>query len=275
MTESQRRWARFRKNRLAVGALGVLVLVHVVALLAPLFAPFNPEQINLLQRFAPMSPEHLLGTDENGRDVLSRLMHGGRVSLGVGFASVLAAMTIGIALGGIAGYFGGTIDALIMRVADGMLSIPLFFFMLTALALFGSTLPNLIAAIALTSWMAVARVVRSEVLSCKALEYVEAAHAVGANHLRILWRHILPQALPSVIVAATLGVAYAILTESALSYLGLGVRPPTPSWGNMLSGARSYLWTAPHLAMFPGLLILLTVLAYNSLGDGLRDALSS
>jgi peptide/nickel transport system permease protein len=202
-------------------------------------------------------------------------MYGGRVSLGVGFASVLAAMTIGVALGGIAGYFGGRVDALIMRVADGMLSIPLFFFMLTALALFGSTLPNLIAAIALTSWMAVARVIRGEVLSCKTLEYVEAAHAVGANHLRILWRHILPQALPSVIVAATLGVAYAILTESALSYLGLGVRPPTPSWGNMLSGARSYLWTAPHLAMFPGLLILLTVLAYNSLGDGLRDALSS
>jgi peptide/nickel transport system permease protein len=133
-----------------------------------------------------MSPEHPLGTDENGRDVLSRLMYGGRVSLGVGFASVLAAMTIGIALDGIVGYFGGTVDALIMRVADGMLSIPLFFFMLTALALFGSTLPNLVAAIALTSWMAVARVVRGEVLSCKALEYVEAAHAVGANHLRIL-----------------------------------------------------------------------------------------
>jgi peptide/nickel transport system permease protein len=223
-----------------------------------------------------MSPEHPLGTDENGRDVLSRLMYGGRVSLGVGFASVLAAMTIGIALGGVAGYFGGTIDALIMRVADGMLSIPLFFFMLTALALFGSTLPNLVAAIALTGWMAVARVVRGEVLSCKTLEYyVEAAHALGANHPRILCRHILPQALPSVIVAATLGIAYAILTESALSYLGLGVRPPTPSWGTMLSGARSYLWTAPHLAMFPGLLILLTVLAYNSLGDGLRDALSS
>jgi peptide/nickel transport system permease protein len=132
-------------HRLAVGALGVLVLVHVVALLAPLFAPFNPEQINLLQCFAPMRPEHPLGTDENGRDVLSRLMYGGRVSLGVGFASVLAAMTIGIALGGIAGYFGGTIDALIMRVADGMLSIPLSFFMLTAPALFGSTLPNLVA----------------------------------------------------------------------------------------------------------------------------------
>jgi peptide/nickel transport system permease protein len=161
---------------------------------------------------------------------LSRLMYGGRMSLGVGFASVMAAMTVGVALGGIAGYFGGAIDALIMRVADGMLSIPLFFFMLTALALFALTL---------TSWMAVARVVRGEVLSCKALEYVEAAHAVGANHLRILWRHILPQALPSVIVAAALGVAYATLTGSALSYLGLGVRPPTPSWGNMLSGARS------------------------------------
>jgi peptide/nickel transport system permease protein len=176
-------------------------VVHVAALLAPLFAPFNPEQVNLLQRFAPMSLEHPLGTDENGRDVLSRLTYGGRVSLGVGIASVLAAMTIGVALGGAAGYFGGAIDALIMRVADGVLSIPLFFFMLTALALFALTL---------TSWMAVARVVHGEVLSCKALEYVEAAHAVGANHLRILWRHILPQALPSVIVAAALGVAYAL-----------------------------------------------------------------
>jgi peptide/nickel transport system permease protein len=222
-----------------------------------------------------MSSEHPLGTDENGRDVLSRLMYGGRVSLGVGFVSVLVAIAIGTAVGGIAGYFGGTIDTVLMRIADGMLSIPLFFFMLTALALLGSSLPNLILAIALTSWMAAARVVRGEVLSCKVLEYVEAAHALGGSHIRILYHHIVPQALPSVIVAATLGVAYAILTESALSYLGLGVRPPTPSWGNMLSGARSYLWTAPHLAMFPGLLILLTVLAYNSLGDGLRDALSS
>jgi peptide/nickel transport system permease protein len=256
-------------------SLLVLFMVHGVALLAPWVAPHSPEQINLLQRFAPGSVTHLLGTDENGRDVLSRLLYGGRVSLGVGFVSVLVAITIGTVLGGAAGYCGGTLDALIMRLADGMLSIPLFFFMLTALALLGSSLPNLIVAIALTSWMAVARVVRGEVLGCKTLEYVEAAHAVGASHVRIFWGHILPQTVPAVIVAATLGVAYAILTESALSYLGLGVRPPTPSWGNMLSGARSYLWTAPHLAMFPGLLILLTVLAYNSLGDGLRDALSS
>ena len=275
MTETQRRWQRFRKNRLALASLVLLLLIHVLALLAPLLAPHSPEKINLLQRFAPMTASHLLGTDENGRDVLSRVMHGGRISLGVGFVAVLAAMTMGTVLGGLAGYFGGTLDALIMRIADGMLAIPLFFFVLTALAVLGSSLPNLIAAMALTSWMAVARVVRGEVLSCKTLEYVDAAHAVGASHVRILWGHILPQAVPAVIVAATLGVAYAILTESALSYLGLGVHPPTPSWGNMLSGARSYLWTAPHLAMFPGLLILLTVLAYNSLGDGLRDALSS
>jgi peptide/nickel transport system permease protein len=275
MTETQRCWARFRKNRLALASLGLLLLIHGMALLAPLAAPFKPEQINLMQRFAPMSTEHPLGTDENGRDVLSRLMYGGRVSLGVGFVSVLAAMSIGTTLGGLAGYFGGIVDAVIMRLADGMLSIPLFFFMLTALALFGATIPNLILAIALTSWMAVARVVRGEVLSCKSFEYVEAAHAIGAHHGRILCHHILPQTLPAVIVAATLGVAYAILTELALSYLGLGVRPPTPSWGNMLSSARSYLWTAPHLAVSPGFLILLTVLAYNSLGDGLRDALTS
>jgi peptide/nickel transport system permease protein len=275
MTESRRRWTRFSKNRLALASLLLLLMVHLTAFLAPLLAPYSPQQIDLLRRFAPISTEHPLGTDENGRDVLSRLMYGGRVSLGVGFVAVLVAITIGTALGGLAGYFGGATDAVIMRVADGMLAIPLFFFMLTALALFGSALPNLIIAIAVTSWMAVARIVRGEVLSCKALEYVDAAHAVGATHSRILCRHILPQALPSVIVAATLGVAYAILTESALSYLGLGVRPPTPSWGNMLSSARSYLRTAPHLAIFPGLLILLTVLAYNSLGDGLRDALSS
>ncbi len=275
MSESRKKWSRFSRNRLAVASGLFLLVIHLTALFAPLLAPQSPEKINLLKRFAPMSSEHLLGTDENGRDVLSRLIYGGRVSLGVGFVAVLIAITIGTVLGGIAGYFGGIVDALLMRIADGMLSIPLFFFILMAMAFFGSSIPNLILVIGLTSWMAVARVVRGEVLSCKTLEYVEAAHSLGAGHLRILVRHILPQTIPSVIVAATLGVAYAILTESALSYLGLGVRPPTPSWGNMLSSARSYLWTAPHLAIFPGVLILLTVLAYNSLGDGLRDILST
>ncbi|RMF87540.1 MAG: ABC transporter permease, partial [Nitrospinota bacterium] len=220
MSDRRKFWPRFCRNRLAVISLLFLVLIHLVAFLAPFIAPYSPEKINLLQRFAPMSAEHLLGTDENGRDVLSRLIYGGRISLGVGFVSVLMSVTLGTILGGIAGYFGGAIDSLLMRLADGMLSIPLFFFILMALALFGSSLTNIILAIALTSWMAVARVVRGEVLSCKALEYVEAAHSLGAGHFRIFCYHILPQAIPSIIVAATLGVAYAILTESALSYLG-------------------------------------------------------
>jgi peptide/nickel transport system permease protein len=270
---SQRAWSRFRKNRGAMLAMVVLLLIHVCALFAPTLAPYPPTQINLMKRLNPPSSEHLLGTDENGRDVLSRLLYGARISLAVGLAAVVFSVTLGTMIGALAGFLGGYVESILMRLTDGMLSIPVFFFMLTTLALFGASMTNIVLAIGLTSWMQVARVVRSEVLRTREMVYVEAASALGASPMRILTKHILPQAAPSIIVSATLGVAYAILMESSLSFLGLGIQPPDASWGNMLSKARGYLWNAPFLAFIPGMTIFVTVLLYNWLGDGLRDAL--
>ena len=265
--------ARFRRNRLAVAALGVLVLIHVAVAAAPWLAPGDPEAIALGERLRPPGRPYWLGTDEYGRDVLTRLLYGGRVSLAVGLTSMVASMVIGVAVGAAAGYLGGIADVVLMRITDGMLAVPLFFVALLALAMLGTTLVNLVAVIALTSWMTVARVVRAEVLRTRTLEFVLAARALGCSGWRILNRHVVPQSIPSITVAATLGVAYAVLLETSLSFLGLGVQPPAPSWGNMLSGARAYLRTVPGLAVFPGVMIFVTVLCYNWFGDGLRDAI--
>jgi peptide/nickel transport system permease protein len=267
-----RAWRKFWRNRSGVLAVAILAVLVVGSVLAPWLAPYGPAKMDLFNTLAPPSPQHWLGTDENGRDILARLMYGGRVSLAVGLTSMVASMLIGSVLGALAGFLGGWADTVISRLIDGMLSIPLFFFLLTVLSLFGSTLPNLILVIALTNWMAVARIVRGEVTANCEKQYVESANALGAGRLQILFRHLLPQSIPSIIVAATLGVAYAILTESALSYLGLGVQPPTPSWGNMLSDARGFIWQNPLLTVYPGLLIFLSVLAFNAIGDALRDA---
>jgi len=266
-------WRRFRRNRLALAALVYLVAVHLVAVLAPRLAPHSPEAIDLLNQFGPRSATHPLGTDETGRDVLSRLIFGARTSLAVGLAAMAVAMTIGALLGAVSGFYGGVVDAVVMRVADGMLTIPTFFLALLVLAVFGSNIVNVVLTIGGMGWMVVARVVRAEVLRTLPQEFVAAARAIGASDARLLFRHLLPQALPSMIVAATLGVAYAILTESALSYLGLGVQPPMPTWGNMLTGAQHYVWTKPILAVYPGVMIMLTVLSYNAVGDALRDTL--
>jgi peptide/nickel transport system permease protein len=264
---------RLRRNRLAVAALLLLGVIHLVVALAPWLATGDPETVSLGDRLLPPSGAHWLGTDEYGRDVLTRLLFGGRVSLAVGLTSMLASMVLGVAVGAVAGYAGGITDVLLMRLTDGMLSVPLFFIALMALALLGATMVNLVAVIALSSWMTVARVVRAEVLRTRELEFVQAARAIGADTVRILARHVVPQSIPSITVAATLGVAYAILLETSLSFLGLGVQPPAASWGNMLSGARSYLRTVPGLAVFPGIMIFVTVLCYNWFGDGLRDAI--
>ncbi|MDR7555304.1 MAG: ABC transporter permease [Armatimonadota bacterium] len=266
-------WRRFRRNRLALVALAYLLVVHLVAVLAPRLAPHPPEAIDLLNQFGPRSRDHPLGTDETGRDVLSRLIFGARTSLAVGLAAMAVAMTIGALLGAVSGFYGGVVDAIVMRVADGMLTIPTFFLALLVLAVFGSNIVNVVLTIGGMGWMVVARVVRAEVLRTLPQEFVAAARAIGASDARLLFRHLLPQALPSMIVAATLGVAYAILTESALSYLGLGVQPPMPTWGNMLTGAQHYVWTKPILAVYPGAMIMLTVLSYNAVGDALRDTL--
>lgn len=266
-------WRRFRRNRLAVAALAFLLGVHLVAALAPFLALHPPDYIDLLSQLASPSTDHPLGTDEAGRDVLSRIIFGARTSLSVGLAAMIVAIGLGSVLGALSGFYRGLTDAVIMRLADGMLTIPTFFLALLVLAVFGPSLLNVVLAIGLTGWMVVARVVRAEVLRTLPLEFVLASRAIGAGDLRVLFRHIVPQAAPSIIVAATLGVAYAILTESALGYLGLGVPPPTPTWGNMLTGAQHYVWTKPVLAVYPGAMIMATVLSYNALGDALRDTL--
>ncbi len=272
------RLGRFRRHlgrsKLALASALFLILVTGSAIFSPMVARYDPEEIDLASRLRGPSLGHWLGTDESGRDYFARLIYGGRVSLMVGGVAMTIAVGLGTLAGALAAYFGGWIDAVLMRIADGMLAIPLFFFVLIALAVFGPTIANIVLAIGLTSWMAVARIVRGDVLRTLPLEYVTAARALGIPMLRLLARHILPQAVPSIVVATTLGVAQAILVESALSYLGLGVQAPQASWGNMLSNAQSLIFNAPQLAVYPGMMILLTVLACNSLGDLLRDALS-
>jgi peptide/nickel transport system permease protein len=266
-------WGRFRRNRLAVLALAYLLIVHAVAALAPWLGLQEPETMDLLSQFAPPSREHVLGTDETGRDVLSRLVFGARTSLAVGLAAMVVAVAVGTVLGALSGFHGGWPESVIMRFTDGMLTVPTFFLALLVLAVFGSNLVNVVLVIGLTGWMVVARVVRAEVLRTLPQEFVVASRALGGSEARVLVQHLLPQALPSLIVAATLGVAYAVLTESALSYLGLGVQPPTPTWGNMLTGAQHYVWKSPVLALYPGAAIMLTVLSFNALGDALSDTL--
>lgn len=266
-------WLRFKRNRLAVIAAVILIIIHVLAFAAPIVAPFTPERIDLNNRLVTMNSTYWLGTDENGRDIFSRLLFGGRVSLIVGLAAVAISVIVGTPLGAISGYAGGWVDAVVMRITDAFLAIPTFFLLLTVLTLFGTSLTNIVLVIGFTSWMAVARVVRGEVLKTRNEEFVTAARVSGASPNRIVARHVLPQAIPSIIVSATLGVAFAILTESSLSFLGLGVQAPLPSWGNMLSASQYYVWSAPRLAVYPGVLIVITVLAYNVLGNALRDTL--
>jgi peptide/nickel transport system permease protein len=264
---------RFIRHRLAVIGLVLLVVLYGVAILAPLIVPYDPNRISLLNRLANPSLEHWLGTDETGRDVLSRLMMGSRVSLSIGLAATVVAIVVGSVVGSIAGFVGGVVDSFLMRIVDAMLTIPTFFLALLVLSVFGSSFLNLILVIGLTGWMTVARVVRSEVLRTKNEEFVLAAWAMGAAPAQTLVKHVFPQAIPSLIVAASLGVGEAIILESALSYLGLGIQPPSPTWGNMLAGSQSEIWTRPDLAIYPGLLILMSVMAFNFVGDALRDTL--
>ncbi len=265
-------WRKFWRHRPAFAGFFFLVCLATVVGVGPVIHSTSSEAIDLRARLTGPSVAHPLGTDEFGRDVLARLLHGGRISLAIGLVAMLVSVTVGTVLGSLAGYLGGPVDALIMRTTDGMLAIPMFFVLVTALTIFGRSLFYLVLFIGLASWMPVARMVRAEILRTRELEHVLAAEALGASRARSLVRHVLPQTVPTIIVASTLGVAVAILEEAGLSYLGLGIRPPTPSWGNMLTGAQDYVFTTPALAVYPGVLILLTVLAFNVLGDGLRDA---
>lgn len=251
--------------------LGLVLIMSLAALAAPLLAPYDPDAQHLDAIFTPPSSAFWLGTDRLGRDVFSRLLYGGRVSLWVGFVAVGISTLIGVALGLISGYFRGWVDEFIMRVVDVMLCFPSFFLILSVIAFLESSLTNIMIVIGLTSWMGVARLVRAETLSLREREFVDAARLAGCSTRHILWRHILPNALAPVLISATLGVAGAILVESSLSFLGLGLQAPAASWGNMLQESKSALEIAPWLSIYPGLAILLTVLGYNLLGESLRD----
>ena len=265
--------SRLRRNRLALAGALLLVGLGLVAVCAPWLAPQDPFAIDLPQALLAPSRAHWLGTDQLGRDVLSRMIYGTRISLIIGFVAVGVAVLVGTAVGALSGFYGGRVDWLLMRFVDTMLSIPSVFLLLAVISILGPNIYNIMAIIGLTSWMGVARLVRAEILSLKEREFILAARVLGASSLRIITRHLLPNAMAPVLVAATLGVGGAILTESALSFLGLGVQPPAPSWGNIINEGRIALGVAWWLTIYPGLAILVTVLAFNLLGEGIRDAI--
>ena len=305
-------WRQFRKRPLAVAGLCLIGVLFLVAALAPVIAgnrpilirtdegfrtglfaresevarriegaryvmyppiPYSPTQHDLGERLEPPSGKHLLGTDDRGRDVASRLVHGARISLSVGFVAVAIFVTIGIVMGSLAGYYGGWVDVLISRIIEVWLCFPTLFLILAALAVLPQSIYTIMVIIGLTGWTGVARLVRGEFLKLKPQDFVTASRAVGARGRRIMFRHMLPNALGPVLISATFGVAAAILVESALSFLGFGVPPPTPSWGDTLSQARNYMDFAWWLALFPGLAIFITITSYNLVGEGLRDSI--
>ena len=265
-------WEMFYKNKLALTGCGIVILLFVVSLMAPVIAPYDPGAIDLKNVLAPPSGEHWFGTDQLGRDVLSRMIWGARISLKVGFVATGLAILIGMILGAVAGYYGGWIDATIMRFVDIMLCFPTFFLILAVIAFLEPSIWNIMIVIGLTGWMGVTRLVRADFISLRERDFVRAARAIGANDARIIFMHILPNALASILVAATLGIAGAILTESALCFLGIGVQPPIPSWGNILTAGKDNIDIAWWLSLYPGLAILITVVGYNLLGEGIRDA---
>lgn len=269
-----RAFKRFLRHRKGIFALSVLLAIVLTVVLGPLVYQVDPTKINLMDTMADPSAKHPLGTDENGRDVLARLLVGGQVSILVGMAAMAVSVGLGVLLGATAGYRGGWTDRILIQVIDGIMAVPLFFLWLIFLTSVPPTPLSIVLVIGCTSWMPTARVVRSEVLKTRELEFVEAARSLGSSRARILFRHCLPQATSSIIVSATLAAAFAIISESALSFLGVGIQPPRPSWGNMLTGAQQYLFSQPALALYPGAAIVLLVLSFNLLGDALRDVLN-
>lgn len=253
-----------------VGAL-IVVITALMATLGPVLSPYSPAAQELARRLEPPSLAHPLGLDELGRDILSRLLIGARISLLVGIAVVSVSSTVGILMGSIAGYFGGRIDDVISRIIDVLLAFPGILLAIALVAVLGPSLGHVVLALSVIGWVGYARLVRGQVLRAREFDFVEAARALGASTARILLHHIVPTTLPAVVVQATLGMAGAILAEAALSFLGLGVQPPTPSWGTMLDAGRAHIFDAPHLTVFPGVAIALLVLGFNFLGDGLRD----
>ncbi|OIS64009.1 peptide ABC transporter permease [Bacillus subtilis] len=266
---------KFFKNRLAVVGGIILSVIILMAVFAPFIAPYSPESQSLLNKLKPPSAQNLMGTDKFGRDIFTRVLYGARVSLLVGFASVIGAITIGTVVGALAGYFKGIVDAVLMRAVDVVLSIPDIFLLITLVTIFQPGMDKLILIFSLTGWTTTARLVRGEFLSLRSREFVLAAKTIGTKNYKIIFSHILPNCIGPIIVSATLKVGSVILAESTLSYLGFGIQPPIASWGNMLQDAQNFTlmiqaWWYP---LFPGLFILMTVLCFNFVGDGLRDAL--
>ena len=266
-------WHRFCRNRGAVAGLVILSLFLSVALIAPITTKYAPEENHLDQKLLEPTLAHLLGTDHLGRDILARLAFGARFSLMIGFAAVGVGLIIGVPLGAVSGFYGGWLDLVIQRVVDVLLSFPGFLLALSLVAVLGVGIENVMIAVGLGVVPAFVRLVRASTLSIRYRDYVEAARAAGARSPSIIWRHVLPNALPPVVVQATLGLGSTLLTAAGLGFLGLGVQQPTPEWGSMLGEGRSYIFSNPNLATFPGIAIFLTVLGFNLAGDGLRDAL--
>ncbi|MBI5375267.1 MAG: ABC transporter permease [Candidatus Schekmanbacteria bacterium] len=266
-------WRNFTKNRLALLGAGVVIVLFVVSIFASYLSSYSPDDIDVTQILNPPSRAHIFGTDELGRDVFTRILYGSRISLKVGFVAVGIATLIGVILGSISGFYGKWVDSLVMRVVDIMLCFPSFFLILAVISILEPSIYNIMIVIGVTGWMGVARLVRAEFLSLKERDFVVAARAIGASNLKVMFNHVLPNAMAPVLVSATLGVAAAVLTESALSFLGIGVQPPTPSWGNILTEGKDNIEIAWWLSLFPGFAILITVLSYNLLGEGIRDSL--
>jgi peptide/nickel transport system permease protein len=278
-------WRAYRRHKPAMVGTAIILIFILAAIFAPYISPYDPEKTNLDAMLQPPSAQHLMGTDELGRDLLTRILYGGRVSLSIGVMAMALAVSVGAIIGGVAGFYGGWVDNVLMRFTDMMLAFPqLFVLIILALALrdipiealrgtaFASVFSSVLV-IAVLAWMRVARVIRATFLSLKEKEFIEAARCCGVSNVRIMARHLLPNAMSPVIVAATFRVATSIITESGLSYLGFGVQPPTPTWGNMLKNAQTQMTRAPWTAIFPGLMIFIAVIAINFIGDGLRDAL--
>ena len=274
MSQTKKIWRRFCRNKLAVLGLVIMLFFVLVSTFAPFLTDFDPNRSNLRQRNLPPSREHLFGTDDMGRDIFARTLYGGRISLSVGLVSVGISLSIGVVLGAIAGFSGGVVDTVIMRIADVFYSFPFMILAITISSIFGPSIYNTMMILGILSWPSSARLLRAEFLKLKNTDFALAAGAVGASSVRIMFRHILPNAISPLLVSATLGVASAILSEAGLSFLGLGVPPPAPSWGNMLNRARPLhiLATMPWMWLPPGIAIFVIVLSINFVGDGLRDA---
>jgi oligopeptide transport system permease protein len=266
-------WRRLTRNKLAMGGLAVICLLLLVAVLADLLAPYDPARLFPGQSYAPPSAAHWLGTDDVGRDVLSRLIHGARVSLAVGVFAQFIILVIGLTIGGIAGFFGSRVDNYLMRFTDVFYAFPDLLFVIIITAALGASFVNILIAIGLVNWTDLARLVRGQLMTLREREFVSAARSLGAPSGRIILQHLLPNAAGPIIVRITYGVPQAIFTEAVLSFIGLGVRPPMASWGTMIERGNQAIFSAPHMVLFPAITIALTMLAFNFLGDGLRDAL--